>query len=655
MTFATLIAALLMSANPVASRADPALAKALEPLAAFEGPGAVGSVLVEGQVVATRAVGMASVEHAAPLGPSTPVYVGSLAKHFVAGIALKLHEQGRLDLDAPITTMLTELPTHYAVVTGRDLLTHTSGVRDFLQLAHHAGADLHQPMTRDEIQTLLARQRRLDFPPGSDAVYSNSNYFLLTLLVERASGEPLHALARLVFDRLGMDSTQFLVDGLEVIPGRARGYQRLRGGDVRLHEPAPPFEGLITTVDDLAKWCVHLREMSMVDDPILRALITPATLADAQPFASVYDAVDGAGALEIELDAPHAIATLYRAHPSDSRTGSNELAPTERPNELSLFDLGVPGVLDLSTDDGAVVATLRIDGRPDARFRRVDRPDVSAQKTLAGRYRSDELNATYHISFEAGALSLTIERADGRLVDRGALSPVTSDLYVLARDPVTSLRPERDASGAVVAVVLSEPRLREVAFRRIGEARADRSELATVVDRLTAPWDRTGSPGGIIGVVRDGRLVYQRSFGMANLEHDVPWSSRSTTEIRSMSKQFTAMAVLILADEGLLSLDDDVRSHIPELPVYDAARPITIRDLLYHTSGLRDYTAVMSFAGVDLHPELTRDDLLKWILRQKGATSAPGEVFTYSNTGYFLLSLIVERISGTPFARFARD
>src|SRR3712207_3091558 len=114
--------------------------------------------------------------------------------------------------------------------------------------------------------------------------------------------------------------------------------------------------------------------------------------------------------------------------------------------------------------------------------------------------------------------------------------------------------------------------------------------LGLRVDAVFARWNRNDSPGCAVSIVRDGRVVYTKGYGMADLEHHVPITPSTVFYIGSDSKQFTAMAVALLARDGRLSLDDDVRKYVPELPQYEA--PITIRQLIHHTSGLRDYYAL---------------------------------------------------------------
>jgi CubicO group peptidase (beta-lactamase class C family) len=173
------------------------------------------------------------------------------------------------------------------------------------------------------------------------------------------------------------------------------------------------------------------------------------------------------------------------------------------------------------------------------------------------------------------------------------------------------------------------------------------------VDSVFAQWDRPDSPGCAVGVYRDGRIVHARGYGLADLERRVPITTRSMFDIGSTSKQFAAASVVLLAQEGRLSLDDDVRRHIPELPDYGTR--ITIRHLLNHTSGIRDYIGLLALGGASFDGVTTDQDALDAIVRQKSLNFEPGTAHLYSNSGYFLLSIIVERAAGKSLRDFARE
>jgi CubicO group peptidase (beta-lactamase class C family) len=172
------------------------------------------------------------------------------------------------------------------------------------------------------------------------------------------------------------------------------------------------------------------------------------------------------------------------------------------------------------------------------------------------------------------------------------------------------------------------------------------------VDQIFASYDRTDSPGCALGVISDGRFVYRKGYGMASLELDVPLSPSSIFYMGSVSKQFTAASVVLAAEQGFLSLDDDVRKYIPELPDY--GHTITLRQMLHHTSGFRDFLTLLAFAGRDASEIHSDAEIIDLIARQTGLNNAPGERFIYSNTNYFLLGVVVKRATRKSLADFAQ-
>jgi CubicO group peptidase (beta-lactamase class C family) len=173
------------------------------------------------------------------------------------------------------------------------------------------------------------------------------------------------------------------------------------------------------------------------------------------------------------------------------------------------------------------------------------------------------------------------------------------------------------------------------------------------VDQVFARYT-SATPGCAVGVGVAGTAVLQKAYGMADLEHDVRNTPETIFEAGSVSKQFTAAAVLLLAREGKLSLDDPVRRHVPELPDYGA--PLTIRHMLMHMSGLRDWGAVAAIGGWPRTSRVyTHAHVLDIISRQKVLNFPPGDRYSYSNSGYNLAAMIVTRVSGHPFARFSEE
>ena len=171
------------------------------------------------------------------------------------------------------------------------------------------------------------------------------------------------------------------------------------------------------------------------------------------------------------------------------------------------------------------------------------------------------------------------------------------------------------------------------------------SNVKAQVDKVFEKLDKSDSPGCALGVYRDGQIIYKHGYGMANLNDDVPITPATVFHVASMSKQFTAASIVLLAQQGKLSLDDDVRKYIPDLP--DFGERITIRHLVHHTSGLRDQWSLLGLAGWRYSLDLiTDDDVMSVMTRQKDLNFKPGEKHVYCNTGYTLMGLIVKRVSG---------
>lgn len=198
-----------------------------------------------------------------------------------------------------------------------------------------------------------------------------------------------------------------------------------------------------------------------------------------------------------------------------------------------------------------------------------------------------------------------------------------------------------------------------VAWTLMVPAAAAAQSASTSSDSITRLADRafdafrgTDQPGCALGVSRNGRVVYERGYGMANLETGTPIRPASIFHVASISKQFTAMAVLLLASDGKLSIDDDVRKYIPELPDYGT--PITLRHLMTHTSGLRDQWDLIQLSrGRFEENRITEADVMDIVPRQRALNFKPGSEIVYSNTGFTLLAVVVKRVSGQSLREFA--
>jgi len=190
----------------------------------------------------------------------------------------------------------------------------------------------------------------------------------------------------------------------------------------------------------------------------------------------------------------------------------------------------------------------------------------------------------------------------------------------------------------------------EVVLERAEPVATDPSER---VDQLMSRWSGPDTPGGVVGVLDRGEVVFERAYGMASLEYGIEHRTDTPTNIGSVTKQFTAMAILLLQNDGLLSLDDEVRKHIPELP--DFGQPVTLRNLLNHTGGFRELYNFLPMAGREGEDAIRREEAIRIVQRQPELQAAPNTEYNYNNTGFILLSMVVERLSGKTFPEFMKE
>jgi CubicO group peptidase (beta-lactamase class C family) len=197
---------------------------------------------------------------------------------------------------------------------------------------------------------------------------------------------------------------------------------------------------------------------------------------------------------------------------------------------------------------------------------------------------------------------------------------------------------EDEVGKYVVAIKMAEP-VAESPERRVVQ--------------LMARYDREDLPGGVVAVIRDGDVVLTEARGMANLSHGIPFTAETVTNIGSVSKQFTAFAIVLLASRGKLSLDDEVRTHLPEVPAFD--EPVTIRHLLSHTGGFRELYNTAPITGWQGEDDLSREEAVRIVQRQSALQNSPGSEYNYNNTGFIMLAEIVSRVSETPFPEWMQE
>ena len=173
-----------------------------------------------------------------------------------------------------------------------------------------------------------------------------------------------------------------------------------------------------------------------------------------------------------------------------------------------------------------------------------------------------------------------------------------------------------------------------------------------LIDQLFTAWNSIESPGAAVAVEKDGKVIYKKGFGSAELEYNIPITPRTVFHIASVSKQFTCFSILLLEKQGKLSINDDIRKYLPEVP--DFGKVITLNHLMHHMSGLRDQWELLAMAGWRLDDIITKDQILRIVSRQKELNFNPGDEYLYCNTGFTLLAEVVARVSGQTFPEFTR-
>ena len=248
-------------------------------------PGALVAVISEGQLAHTVSYGMANVELKVPVTDSTVFEIGSISKQFVAVAIMMLVEEGRLDLDAPIHPFLPEIPGAWVGVTVRQLLTHTSGIPDYEEIA---GYDVYQNRLTSQEVIRIAHTRPIDFEPGTGWHYSNTGYFLLSLILERIEGRPLGAvLYHRIFEPLGMKHTR-MADPEAIIVHRAAGYWIDKAGNL-INRPAIETSatlgagGLVSSAHDMAIWDAALYGEKLLTTASKTLMWTPVQLDNGKP------------------------------------------------------------------------------------------------------------------------------------------------------------------------------------------------------------------------------------------------------------------------------------------------------------------------------------------------------------------------------------
>lgn len=291
-TAALAVAVTLSSAGTALASPPPAADAVLAPYDRADSPGVAVGVYQNGQVVYSRAVGMANLEYGQAERTGTVSNAASVSKQFTAFAIALLERDGKIDASADVHRYLPELPDFGATVTVADLVHHTSGLRDsniLLDLANREGGDR---IRQAQVLRLVGQQHSLMFPPGSEFSYSNTGYILLAEIVQRVSGKSLRQFTtERIFQPLGMSNTFFRDDTSQVIPGWADSYAPKPGGGWRraIHNAeAIGSTGLATTADDLLKWVANFDNPTVGDAALVEKIAAPGRLKDGGPVNYGY-------------------------------------------------------------------------------------------------------------------------------------------------------------------------------------------------------------------------------------------------------------------------------------------------------------------------------------------------------------------------------
>jgi len=441
----------------------------MSPFTSSRSPGCAVGVTRAGSLVFAKGYGVADLQRATPITPDTRFYIASVSKQFTAMSVVLLALDGKLSLDDSIRKWVPEVPSFGTVITLRQMLTHTSGLRDSFTLLAVSGWPSDGTLTENQFLTLVGRQKSLNFAPGDEFLYSNTGYALLSIVVRRASGQSLRTFAaERIFKPLGMTHTEFRDDHTALIPERALGYQPT-GSTYRISQPEMDVVGdggVYSTVEDLAKWDANFRSGLVGGQRAIEMLEAPGTLNDGQiiPYAfamaigefhgiKTYSHSGAYGGYRSTLlrfpQRDLSVITLCNTSSASSllaqQVGSIMLGLAARKLSATTLDLS-------SSEWSAGSSQAPADSSASRR-----RNDQLAQ--LSGAYYSDELD-----------LAVTLSPRDGYLVLRRPHSDeihfvaLTSDLYTNSDKML--LRVTRDDRGAISGFTLTISRVRDLEFTR---------------------------------------------------------------------------------------------------------------------------------------------------------------------------------------------
>lgn len=471
LALALLPAELAAQASTPASAAVAEAERIMAEYADPDAPGAVAAVVSRGDVVYVNAVGLASLEQRTRLAPTSILDIGSVAKQFTAYAIVLLESRGKLSLDDDIRVHLPEVPDFADPITIRQLLTHTSGLREIYNTATIGGRRGGDAMTQEDALRVVRAQPSLQFAPGSEHLYNNTGYMLLADIVERVTGEEFHVWMRdEVFAPLGMTSTVVMHTLGQVIPRSADSYELTEDSNyVRIFDNSTiqGAGGVYTNVEDLTRWLRTWVDARPETAPLLERLQQRAVLTsgDTLDYALGVNVGFDHGLRTIRHTGSSAgFRTVFAVYP-EIRGGvivqSNfaDFETGDLAEELSRAFFGEH--MDVAAADDADSDDDDDDDEDSATWT----PAADALAEYAGTFYSAEIGTVYRFSVRADTLILRHRRI-GEL----ALEPREPDVF-RAGHGLGTLRFDRDAAGSVAGFTISNGRTRGVRFERLRTGR----------------------------------------------------------------------------------------------------------------------------------------------------------------------------------------
>jgi CubicO group peptidase (beta-lactamase class C family) len=431
-----------------------------------DAPGCAVGVYQNGAITYAMGYGSANLEHGIPITANTPFISGSVAKQFTAAAIALLVEQGRLSLDDDVRKYIPELPNYGPTVTIDHLVHHTSGLRDFWALVGVSGMRYDDGYTSGDVIRLAARQKQLNFPPGSEYAYSNTGYIALGVIVQRVTGKSLREFTtEQIFKPLGMNSTHFHDDHTMLVPGRAAAYSPLSGGGWRIdiwNNDMVGQGGMVTTVSDLQKWDENFYTGKVGGPGFLKRQLQQGKLTNGEVLSYAFGLTVGE----------------YRGLPLVEHSGSSggyrtiiSRFPAQHTSVVALCNAsnidptavghGVADVVLESKFTKPAPATRAGGGNGDA-LAPVSAASINL-KPYTGRFYSQEVDATYELTAEAGVL--VVKRPRGEIEK---LQMVDARTF---RGGGMTYRFAPNVGGAVPGFTVDIARVRGLAFVRTAQAR----------------------------------------------------------------------------------------------------------------------------------------------------------------------------------------